>query len=517
MAMLNPADTPVTNPVDTSFFLKLFHPDNPAQVRYETIASVVAAAVGGAVIAQDFNAKGNGTTDDTAALQAALNTGSDVWLKPGTYRVTGTLNYAAAGQRIIGTGISDCSIVFANGTQDGLTCNGFNTCSIEGVKLTGSGKTGGALLVVTGGAYLFAARRIYWSDAFNGLDFNKVNSALVEASACGGNMTGAWAIRFTGDSGFKSDVLTLRSVGLANSGGPSTFAGILWDSYAHTMELDDVRIVRCGYGILTQRSTGSDSLATPSFLNASKLEIDFPTKEALLLNYMNDAWITNLYASGGGTSTEHGLNIASACTSIRITSGRISGMSKHGILAAGTNILITGLRIYSCSGAGSGTYSGIYLDTTATDVAVTGCDLGKSSGETQKYGLEIAAGASRYTYSGNLVNGNVTGQILTQTDLTYLTGGTFRHVFSNAGGAHMHIGGSANPVANYLRVAGGAAGSAVTVLGEGSDTNIDIAFTPKGTGTMRFGTYTSNADVACNGWVTIKDSGGTTRKLMTTA
>ncbi len=81
----------------------------------------------------------------------------------------------------------------------------------------------------------------------------------------------------------------------------------------------------------------------------------------------------------------------------------------------------------------------------------------------------------------------------------------------------MHIGGSATPVANSLRVAGGAAGSAVTLLGEGSDTKIDIAFTPKGTGMMRFGTYTSNADVACNGWVTIKDSGGTTRKLMTTA
>jgi len=38
-------------------------------------------------------------------------------------------------------------------------------------------------------------------------------------SACGGSMTGDYAIRFTGSSGFKSDVLTLRSVGIANSGG----------------------------------------------------------------------------------------------------------------------------------------------------------------------------------------------------------------------------------------------------------------------------------------------------------
>ena len=50
---------------------------------------------------------------------------------------------------------------------------------------------------------------------------------------------------------------------------------------------------------------------------------------------MSDAWITNLYASGGGTSTESGVYIADGCTSIRMTNGRISGMSKHGIHAAG--------------------------------------------------------------------------------------------------------------------------------------------------------------------------------------
>jgi hypothetical protein len=41
--------------------------------------------------------------------------------------------------------------------------------------------------------------------------------------------------------------------------------------------------------------------------------------------------------------------------------------------------------------------------------------------------------------------------------------------------------------------------------------------TPKGTGNVRFGTFTVNADTAITGYITIKDAGGTTRKLATIA
>lgn len=37
------------------------------------------------------------------------------------------------------------------------------------------------------------------------------------------------------------------------------------------------------------------------------------------------------------------------------------------------------------------------------------------------------------------------------------------------------------------------------------------------TGTLSFGTHTGSGDVACNGYITVKDAGGTDRKIMTTA
>lgn len=76
---------------------------------------------------------------------------------------------------------------------------------------------------------------------------------------------------------------------------------------------------------------------------------------------------------------------------------------------------------------------------------------------------------------------------------------------------------NASTYVNFLRVQPAATGTAVSLEARGTDTNIDLALTPKGTGLVRFGTFTSNADAPVTGYVTIKDSGGTTRKLATIA
>jgi hypothetical protein len=66
---------------------------------------------------------------------------------------------------------------------------------------------------------------------------------------------------------------------------------------------------------------------------------------------------------------------------------------------------------------------------------------------------------------------------------------------------------------NRVEVSPSATGNAVQVLAAGSDTNIDLALTPKGTGNVRFGTHTGTADVAITGYIEVKDSAGNVRKL----
>ena len=70
-----------------------------------------------------------------------------------------------------------------------------------------------------------------------------------------------------------------------------------------------------------------------------------------------------------------------------------------------------------------------------------------------------------------------------------------------------------NNAVNNLAVTGTTAGNAPILSAEGTDTNIDLTLTPKGTGRVQFGTYTGTI-LTPTGYVEIKDSGGTVRRLL---
>lgn len=68
-------------------------------------------------------------------------------------------------------------------------------------------------------------------------------------------------------------------------------------------------------------------------------------------------------------------------------------------------------------------------------------------------------------------------------------------------------------IANYLTLYSGIASATPRIQSEGTDTNIDLRLLPKGTGAVRFGTHTANADAPIVGYITVKDDAGTLRKL----
>ena len=85
--------------------------------------------------------------------------------------------------------------------------------------------------------------------------------------------------------------------------------------------------------------------------------------------------------------------------------------------------------------------------------------------------------------------------------------------YTNAfGNIQFNIANTASAV-NYLQATGGATGAAVTMSAQGTDTNIDLALTPKGTGVLSFGTYTAGV-VAQAGYISIKDAAGNVRRLL---
>ena len=71
------------------------------KVSYSMIRGAVANVL-------DFGAIGNGTTDDTAAIQAAINslsvTGGVVYLPTNTYKITAPLTNTKSGVSLVGDG-----------------------------------------------------------------------------------------------------------------------------------------------------------------------------------------------------------------------------------------------------------------------------------------------------------------------------------------------------------------------------------------------------------------------------
>jgi len=70
---------------------------------------------------------------------------------------------------------------------------------------------------------------------------------------------------------------------------------------------------------------------------------------------------------------------------------------------------------------------------------------------------------------------------------------------------------------NYLVSTPSVTTGPVSLGAVGSDANIDLLLTPKGTGNVRFGTHTAGSDTTSNGYIVVKDTAGNTHKLMTTA
>ena len=134
---------------------------------------------------------------------------------------------------------------------------------------------------------------------------------------------------------------------------------------------------------------------------------------------------------------------------------------------------------------------------------------------TNQYGFAADSGltgaTNNYGFHSNIATG--------ANRFNFFAAGTAANVFigtTSIGGNPGSESLRATPVAsavNYLDVRGSITTASPSLSAAGSDTNIDLTLTTKGTGVLSFGTYTAGV-VAQAGYITIKDAGGTTRRLL---
>lgn len=80
-------------------------------------------------------------------------------------------------------------------------------------------------------------------------------------------------------------------------------------------------------------------------------------------------------------------------------------------------------------------------------------------------------------------------------------------------GEQIAIFGDVSSAVNELTITNAATGGAPSIAATGDDTDIDLALTPKGAGTVKFGTHSALGGESVTGFITITDAGGTARKI----
>lgn len=496
--------------------------------------------LGESVSVLDYGAKGDGVTDDTAAIQAAINSMDafgQVVFPPGTYVIKAPI-WIAANIILEGHG-PKASVVKPSGAFDVFTFTG--SCEGAGVRNIGfaaSGMTGGALLVFSN-SHRGAVRNVIATSPYNGILTTKVNVLWLREIWING-VRGEFGVKCYGDATNRSDVIDIDNVILSCADNAVGATGILIDGNVHTVDIRHAACTKMGRGLWVKNTAGA---LNPAFITAYDLQVDFPLNEGIRLEgSARSILLTDVYTHG--SIQADGIYIDESVQNVSIQGGQCDSHFKRGVFAAGRYIKISNVQVCNNSAQGSAAWPGIEIGAASHGVIVVGCLSGQWLGyaaNNQSYGIQISAGAQSYVVSANNLRYNVTGEVLDAAsavdsivagnatalgkypfsrgicsyagDLPMSAQGVGRLVLANGNGTHLEVGGVTLNVVNRLRISGDAAGGVPKLIAEGSDQNLDILLQTKGAGVPRFGTHSANSDTAITGYITIKDANGTLRKL----
>ena len=359
-------------------------------------------------------AKGDGVTDDSAALQAMLTAagmtgGGTVCLAPGVYRASGLS--VPAGVWLRGSGVGATLLTAANPTGDLVTLAGAGA-GIFDLTVTApstSYRTSGAGVNVAAQAYDQRIERVAFENMFSAIQIGN-GASIPNVVYLRGlrihNTAHACIDLQSGQNIIASDVLGFNDAGV----GASAY-GFRW-SGQNSVFFNHVLFVQVGTGFLLA-PTGANALQFGWFTDCTadgclsrgwSLAAGSGTIEQMeLLN----CW-------GSSAQTTDGMTIdpgAGSVDDILVSGFRAYGNARHGIcLLGGAHVDIRDARCAGNSRATPGQMYGIYVAPGVSKFSITNSRIGDLDGygPTQKEGILVDVGASdRYIITNNDLGGNV--------------------------------------------------------------------------------------------------------------
>ena len=418
------------------------------------------------VSAKDFGAVGDGATDDTAAIQAALSTTAKVvQLGQGsTYLVTAALASSVSDRVIVGDGstiTTNGSILAANAvlTLSGARSKALNlrltgiagttlcsaiqltsgdSCEVSGCHI--SDFTNGAGIVATSSATKHVIANNHLNNcnpvSFGGLQYGSIHCNADKTLISGNRIANA---DLTGISTFAGKYLTIKSNYIEGKSGSATAGGILLDGYTVGCVIDSNTINGCkvegiqiagsvsGYGAqsrdhiisnncileaeysgITLYGADADAVVNVN-ITGNQIKSLFTINRGIELNRCSGVNITGNYVYGYAT----GIQVPNAAPNVTVNSNVFEAQLTYGVLAHGRYWTVSENRIIGRAG---GTTTGIVFNGSAVagDQLISGnfiqnCLKGidgtfSTAQPTHVRGNRFNANTTDFTYSGDSPN-----------------------------------------------------------------------------------------------------------------
>lgn len=392
-----------------------------------------------------FGARGDGVTDDTASIQAAIASltpanGGIVFFPAGVYLISGALVIpaAATGYTLRGCGKNATSIRTTHGTADMLTAGATAVLtSVEDMQFECLvARTAGSAIAFTG-TQQFALRRLRFVDTYNIISLVNVGNGIVD------DIQVAHGVRNINRGVYLQGAVDIRLTRMVFNGGALNLnAANSWlqiDSGCDTIEVDHLTFINSGgtaKGILIQHSLSPASFApewlkfTNYYIEASSGVANANAQDAITIASCLSAHFEQGYLA----SSKQGVVITGG-KDIRFGKLILINMDRHGVAISGAPAIVVfdNYTISDCSQEAANTYDGFNIQAGATSVAIGDQgyigDAILAKANKMRYGFNNAAIEVTFgqCYFGNFGTGTANGRVGP-------TSGTYVPVLTNSGG-----------------------------------------------------------------------------------
>jgi polygalacturonase len=372
----------------------------------------------------DWGALGDGVTDDTTAIQNAINAAEAagygiIFFPAGTYVVT-SLTVESSGIMLMGAGVDVTVLETSSATADIITLGDgsttYNNITVKDMTIdTSVTRTAGAAIELN------KINRVI-------LDNIKTDSQIFSINAPSGvTNTSVFISRFE----LREQVAT-TGVGISldgdihdvyinelimNTTGSEPGIGIRMTA-ANRVWITNSHLINAGKGIYIFPGAGDtvDRIFIENTEVASGDDngflIDSNTATSTVTNVVLDGLLVKENALNGIQVTGHA---SAVLDGIYIDDCQVFGNTQDGIsVGEGINVEISSCNIAGNSKGSSGTYHGIDISAGVSQWSVKNCKSGQQAGEAneQGYGLNIGVGAGNdFEVIGNNFKNNATGGI----------------------------------------------------------------------------------------------------------